>query len=300
MGFWMASTLGGTPIMREQQYKTPEGMVDIPYFWVFDGRPLNNGTSPFNNVINLTDANFYLRSVVGLATVAGNWRYWNPSESAAMGLGADHGAGTALVLPVTTNRWTVVPEKFFPVQSQIRFDLQNVAKAVNEDNNEISFIGWQGIKRVAKGQWDWSIYQSDYEYYEHPYSYELDVTINFFLDTGGAPRRFSIPVTEYDFELQKVAITRTDTLGNQSLGPDPFLVQLFDPTGYRAFASQPHPARWLNYFEVAGHWSPVFPVPTVVYPFGSNIEFELTSLLDAAGGNQTYQFSFQGVRRVPC
>lgn len=297
--------------MREQHYKTPEGMVDIPYFWVFDGRPLTNGTSPQNNIINITDADFYLRSVVGLTTVASRWLYYNASESQAMGLGVEHSAGGLPTFPVSFNRWTVAPEKFFPLQSAIRFDLQNVAKAVNEDGNQISFIGWQGIKRVAKGQWDWGIYQSDYEYYEHPYSYELDVTIDFFFDAGAAPRRFSIPVTEYDFELQKIGVhaipaeDRGDGNGNggpppQSLGPDPFLFLLFDPTGYRALASQPHPARWVNYWETALNFQSVFPVPTYVYPFGSNIEFELTSLLNAAGGNQSYQFSFQGVRRVPC
>jgi hypothetical protein len=293
-------------------------MVDIPYFWVFDGRGLEDGSSPQNNFINLTDADFYLRSVVGLATVAGNWRYYNPSESAAMGLGSQHGVGTSLVLPVTSQRWTVVPEKYFPVQSQIRFDLQNVLKALNEDDNPISFIGFQGVKRVAKGQWDWGVYQSDYEYYEHPYSYELLVTVDFFLDAGAAPRKFTIPITEYDFELQKICVHGADALvrgdgdgdggngngnGNpppQSLGPDPFLILLYDPTGYRGFASQPHPARWLNYFENTGNFFSVFPVPTCVYPFGSNIEFDLTSLLNAAGGSQSYQFSFQGVRRVPC
>jgi hypothetical protein len=296
--------------MREQHYKTPEGMVDIPYFWVFDGRSLTNGTSPSGNIINITDADFYLRSVVGMATVASRWLYYNPSESQAMGLGVEHGAGGTPLLVNANNRWTVVPEKFFPVQSMIRFDLQNVVKAVNEDGNEISFIGWQGIKRVPKGQWDWGIYQSDYVYYEHPYSYELDVTINFFFDAGAAPRRFSIPITEYDFELQKICVHAIPVVeedggnGNgglpQSLGLDPFLFLLFDPTGYRALASQPHPARWVNYFENTLNFQSVFPVPTYVYPFGSNIEFELTSLLNAAGGNQSYQFSFQGVRRVPC
>lgn len=294
--------------MIEQHYKTPEGFVDYPFIWVFDARSLVNGTSPQNLIIPVKDADFYLRSAVGMATVASRWNYFNPSREPAIGQGVRSASALSDNLLTTSNRYTVVPEKFYPVDTEIRFDLQNVAKAVNEDDQEISFLGFQGVKRLAAGAWKFNPaqYRSDYRYYEKPWSYEVEVGINFFVDQGAAPRKFTRTIEEFDFELQKICIHRRDVEAEGgggpvgSLGVDPFLMLMWDPTGYDKLSSDFCPARWYNFFETTGNFFSVMPVPTMIYPIGSQISFELLSLLVAAGGTQTYQFSFQGVQRIPC
>lgn len=285
--------------MREQQYKTPEGKVDIPFFYVFDPRSLTPGTSPAGLVVPIREHDFLLRSVVGTSTAATSWLYYNPSDSPAMGSGDVLTSGFAAAPIRTSPRYTVVPEKFFPANSQIKFDLATVALAANADGNDIALIGFQGVKRAGKGQFGWSTYQTPYQYYESPYSYQITIDINFFLSQGAGPRSFVVPITDFDFELQMVAIQETTAGVIGPLPADPFYITLFDPSGYNALSNLPISPRWLNYFQ-GGNFFSCFPAPTLVYPVDSAIRFDIDSLINAVGGARSFQLSFQGVQRKPC
>lgn len=286
--------------MIEQRYRTPEGKVDTPFIYVYDGRGLTPGSSPNGLVVPIQEHDFLLRSVMGMNTVATNWVYYHPSQAPAFGTGdlAVTG-GVAAAQQATTPRYTVVPEKFYPANSEIKFDLGTVALAANGDGNAVSFIGWQGVKRQGAGQDEWTRYQTQYPYYEAPYTYRLNVAVNFFANAGAAPRQFAVEISDGDFELQYIGICEVTDGSEAALGADPFLVDLKDPSGYQSLSSAPMPARWLNYFQ-AGNWFSVFPVPALVYPVKGAIKFELTSLLNAAGGTRDFQFVFGGVERRPC
>lgn len=285
--------------MREQLYKTPEGKVDIPFIYVFDPRALTNGTSPAGLVVPIREHDFLLRSVVGVSTAATDWLYYNPSDSPAMGSGDVATSGFAASPIATSPRFTVVPEKFFPANSQIKFDLGTVALALNADDVEIGLIGFQGVKRAGEGQWGWAKYQTPYQYYERPYSYQITVDVNFFASAGAGPRSFVVPVTDADFELQMVAIQEVTSGAIQALPADPFWITLFDPSGYNALSNLPISPRWLNYFQ-GGNFFSCFPAPTMVYPVNSEIKFDIQSLINAGGGARQFQLSFQGVQREPC
>lgn len=285
--------------MIEQHYKTPEGKVDAPFIYVFNANSLALGSSPRGLVVPIQENDFLLRSVVGINTAAQDWAYYNPSDSPAMGSGDVATSGVAAALIATSPRYTVVPEKFYPANSQIKFDLGTVAPLANGDGNDIALIGFQGVKRLGQGQDGWTTYKTGYEYYEAPFSYEITVAINFFLSAGAAPRSFEVPITDNDFELQKIAICETTTGGEAALPADPFWIDLKDPSGYQSLSTAPMSPRWLNYFQ-GGNFFSCFPVPALVYPVNGRIKFDVTSLLNAAGGTRNFQISFQGVERRPC
>ena len=281
--------------MIQQQYQVPEGSVDQPFFYVFDGTGLTDATSPPNQIVRIQTEDFLLRSVVGMDSVAGSWRYYNASDSEAMSN-----------LTNSNVRWPVGPEKSFPAHSQIKFDLGVVARATNADGNFISRIGWQGVKRFGKGQTGWTDYQTEYQYYESPWEYPIDINVNFFADSGAAPRRFDVQIENYDFELNRIAISETTGGGSAVLPADPFLVELFDASGYNVLSADavtggpaPMSPRWINWKQGGGFHSS-FPTPTLVYPIRSTIRFDITSLINAAGGARTFQFVFGGVSRRPC
>lgn len=282
--------------MIKQLYIPPEGQIDIPFIYVFDARAILDTALPRNgNIVRVLSEDFILRSVVGMSTVGGAWRYYNASNEEAMSNLAN-----------TNIRWPVVVEKFYPAHSQIRFDLSTIAKVNNADGNPVSLIGFQGAKRVSVGQFGFSDYRTDYEYWEAPYTYLQDVTIDFFADGGAAARRFNVEITDGDFELQLIAISETTGGPGVALPVDPFLIELFDPSNYNSLSadavtgiSAPMSPRWLNSQQGQNFFS-IFPVPTLVYPIRSIIRFDITSLIDTAGGTRTFQFAFHGVTRRPC
>lgn len=282
--------------MLEQLYKTPEGFLDIPFIYVYDARGLTDGSSLSNLSLPLEDNDFFLRSIVGVSSCLsnnGNWSYYNESRSDAQ------------ALPIRrANRYTVAPEKRFPGLSQFRFDLYDVLRSANPDGNLQSFIGFQGIRRAPLDTSRYYKRETPYPYYEKVYSYVEAIEIDFFVDQGAAPRRFEIPIEDNDFELQTIQVARLD--GTQFIplaDNDPFLIQLYDASGYYRLSNLPVPVRWVNYFQgstPATRYFSVFPCPTIVYPIEGLIRFDITSLLDSGGGSQTFQFQFNGIRRIDC
>lgn len=273
-------------MMIEQLYQTPEGFIDVPFVYVFDGRELTDGTDPENLAVALQDNDFFLRSVAGMDTVAGTWLYEDASQREAM---------SALI--ATTPRYTVVPEKVYPGQGQIRFRLGTVAKAANVSGNFVSFIGFQGVRRAPKDNAPYLLHETPYDYWEKDYAYRLSMDLDFYADGGSGSRQFEVDVQNYDFELNAVYVRRTDT--DAALGADTFLVVMYDASGYYKLSNRAFPVRWLNYSQGSNYFS-VFPVPPIVYPNTGVIRFDVETLLDQADGPHTYEFVFKGKSRIPC
>jgi hypothetical protein len=278
--------------MLEQLYRPPDGFLDIPFVYAFDARGLVDGNNYQNLSLALEDNDFFLRSIVGVAQCVaptGTWLYFNESRSEAQSS------------PIRrTTRYTIAPEKWFPGLGQIRFDLNDVLRSTNVDGNLQSFIGFQGIRRSPVETTTFYKRETPYPYYEKWYSYQLQVDVDFFADQGAAPKRFEIDVDNNDFELQTISVSHL--VGTEFVpltNSDPFLIQLYDASGYYRLSSLPIPVRWLNYFQGGGFYS-AFPCPTLVYPLEGLIRFDLTSLLDSGGGSQTFRFDFNGIRRIDC
>jgi len=268
--------------MNEQMKSTPEGFTDIPFIYVFDGRSLTPGADVNNLIVSIQEDDFVLRSIAGMSTIADKWKYYDQAQMRVIS-----------EFFATSNRWTVVPERMYQGNSQIKFDLQTVNLAANADGNDIAFAGFVGAKRVPNGKYAWVGYESDYPHWERQFTYRIPITLDFFV--GDASRQFSMEITDGDFELQTISIVRSDTPGD--LIADPFRITMFDPSGYNALSDKPCSPRWLNWIQ-GNNWSSAFPAPTLVYPINSLIKFEIDSLLNA--GTQTFDITVTGVERMPC
>lgn len=277
----------------EEQYKTPPGAVDYPYIYIFDCTGLTDGnTYQFLTQAMPGDSDFILRRIVGFRTVLGSpvtgkFLYRNASQSQCM---------SAPVLPNSATR-QVLPEKFYPRNAQILFDLYGVTRAftacAGSPNIYTSQLGFQGLRRYQTGS-GIPTGVTPYPYREAKWQLGLTFTLSTF--AGSDPVSFVQPINNYDVEVQRISITYSN--GNPVTTED-FLIQLYDPNQHQFF-SQACLMGFIN--NAQSQWRirrSVFPVPTVVYPVGSAIRFDITSLLCGLGGNQSYQIVFDGIQRLP-
>ena len=276
---------------RVEGYKVPPGYLDFPFVYVYDGRALTDGNTYYDIALPMQgDSDFILRRITGIQTLVsttGQFRFRGANGAYAMSNPVLAGA----------NSRTVLPERVYPYNTAIRFDLLSVARqsvACSGDTIFTAFLAFQGVKRfiatpgVPTGK-------SAYQYREYKWGFPIDLTLAVF--NGADPVRFIVPINDYDFELQRIAITYAD--GTAVTSPD-FGVTLFDPNRH-AFSNLPLNVDFINnaFVRFASQKS-VFPVPSILYPTGSQIVFDVSSYLCETGGDQDYQILFDGLQRLPC
>jgi hypothetical protein len=298
-------------ILMEEPYRTPLGSLDVPFVYVFDATGIADGQAQVLNLAKPTqgDSDFILRRIVGINNCVagapnGKFNYRNASMSLA-----NSGQSTGVV---AAPNWVVLPEKMYSKNTQISFDLFNTLRNVRANcgisggsPNDIftSYIGFFGVKRFT-GQV--RTLNTPYKYREQKYAYAYDLTINWpaFVGTNLNPdraHRFSQPINNWDFELQRVAFC---TQGSTALlGDDQFSITLYD-ANKNAMSDLPLNQSYVNNSQVgttlSAPYSGIFPVPTVVYPAGSEIQFDITSNLCPNELPISYQILFDGIWRVGC
>ena len=91
----------------------PPGHYDLPFFYVFDGRDLTDGIDAENLSVQIeADSDFLLRAVYGLDLLI-------PTGSSQF-RHADHSNWFSGPLTSATLIYTCVPEKSYPLSSQMR------------------------------------------------------------------------------------------------------------------------------------------------------------------------------------
>lgn len=294
----------------EAAYYTPAGCYDLPFVYVYDASQLSltNGTNVLNQSINIDyDSDFILRAILGANNIvdsaAGGIRLYNYTESAAM---------DGFVSPFS-NQYAIAPEKPYPRSSRIKFDLQSVNQAVIAcaTNINLAQLAFQGVKRYRPGESGYAsgnpalpVIADPSKYILKPYTYPFQLNLNWFHWTNAAagipdiPRRFSIDIQDYDFELHYITVTNLVT--GARLTTDLFSMLLYDPSGFRPLATAPLPqSYWNNNRNEYGN--PVFPVPPLVYPVWQRLAFDITSNVCNTDASAPYGFQicFCGCRRIP-
>jgi hypothetical protein len=294
------------PRLIEEPYHIPKGAQDFPFCYLFDASGLTDGSITQNIVIQLQgDSTFILRRIAGVnlcvasAASGGRWNYRNASQSYALG---NPSTGC-----VAYKNWTVVPEKKYGPNDQIAFDLYDVLRTsavATEGTIYQSFIGFFGVKRFAEGM-GYATAITRYPYREFPQIYTFPLTINWGHFTAAGllqgPRTFWLQMDNYDFELLGISITAQGSAGALST-PD-FAITLYNPSKF-AFSNLPVLQMFYNRGKPTSATQPPYngtgPVPSIVYPAGSQIQFDITSLLANAALPVTYNIDFQGIWRLPC
>jgi len=281
-------------------YRTPPGKVDVPYAYIFDATGLTDGTS--YNTLSLpidNDSDFILRNISGASLVAASFRPYYASRLQMF---------QNLVRSVAN--WPVLPEAFYPRNSQILFDLGPVARAFNvsggEPNIYTSYLAFQGVRRYDVNQFPQ--YNTPYDYRELPRNY------TFILRPGAgwtdavngiktAPIQSNQPLLEGDFELMGIGVVDLTTYLPPTFNA--FQLRLYDGTGLNRMSD---PGFNLFYWSqlapqveaapAANAWyRPFYPAPTLVYPEAGGIKFEIQSALPFADAANAYQLNFYGVHR---
>ena len=285
---------------------TPPGMGDTFFQYVFDaqGQGLVDGTIRNQLGVQVDDGDFILRYWTGLPTIADRLQIYDwlgrRFASEAMFLGAASLAGYGQMV--------VLPEVKYPHGGNIRFDLTNITQALAAPASalEASQLVFSGVRRRDSDISDPA--PSNYKYYEKRFSYPFTLSINNYGIVGADIQpsvQYTIPVTEYDFELRRVELSLQST-GQASQ----FKILLYNQD-WRQVSSLPVLSNLFCHlnptiqtggepFQSAGELG-FWPSPPLLYRVNSVIRFDIFSLLVAPTVlPQTFQLTFDGVRRIPC
>ncbi len=285
-------------------YVVPAGFGDTFFVYAFDADGLTNGQDVYNKRVRIDDGSFVLRQWSGLDTVASaiqiRNRIQNPFNAGARGANySQYRTGVPLV-----------PEEWYPEDGYIGFDLFNVNKTVIgvDGGNTIfaSQLAFAGVRRregVASDPME-----SRYKYYEKPYSYRFDLTINQFASVGGItqqPDFHSFQITDgYDFVLQRIRVVQTPTPGTESVTPT-FKMLLYNGNKEQISNLPLLSTRLINFTATiaggAANPANYFPTPGIMYRANSAVQFYITSLiLPPTALPVNYDLEFMGMRRYPC
>lgn len=290
----------------EEPYWTPDGTLDFPFTYVYDASALTDAVNFQNIAVQLQgDSAFVLRRIMGVPLCVdtpangGRFNFRNANGSYAAG-----NPSSGIILP---NVFPIVPEKLYRVNDQIAIDLYKVLRdhtTCSEGTIYNSQIAFTGVKRFGKGS-GYPKQVTPYRYREFPFSYTFPLTINWaHFDVNGnaqPSQRFNVQMDNWDFELMRVTISEQGETG--ALAGNDFRIMLYDPN-LHAFSTAPLNQGFVNGARIspalAGAYQATFPTPTVLYPAGSAITFDITSMLCASALPETYDIVFQGVRRINC
>lgn len=279
--------------------------MDRPFIYVYDADALVDGAN-YNDLFVplLVDSEFRLRRIAGRPEVSAGLIQVRGDQRRQLFSAPAH----------ITHDQAVVPELVYTPYSGIGLDLTNVLRANNPTTGlpcYFSQLAFQGVRRfpdVHPGP------GTAYRYYEKPYTQSMDIIVTWpgrllpALTVVAPGRQFSVPVQDYDFVLYFV--TLTEQRWNQPLGV-PGAIQPSNQSVklmlYDADGNQIMSAPVCDFFLNAGamNYSSLFPAPPLLYPAGSQILFDVHSLLPDGGfAGQTVpcnlEIAFCGVRRMPC
>lgn len=311
--------------MESYQYMTPPGFGDTFYAYTFNGNALGNGNSPSSLRTQITNGDFILRAWAGLETVADKIQLYDHIYNAFGSLPVAWGKSAKFfnVNKPMSNGIPVLPEKWYPDFGKIVFDLVNTSPySTGTDNaaNNVyqSQLAFYGVRRRKGVQSDPQ--GSDYAFTERPRSYQATLTLNSYQQVSNvatAPVLLQTLITDYDFELRRIFVSRKDSAGantgkwRSAAGwPSTFSANIYSGNQERIFSNPLYSALFVasTPLPVGGAFnSPIplnsFPAPGIMFRVNSNINMEIFSGLCQSVTADTVPvnlaINFDGVERIP-
>jgi hypothetical protein len=278
-------------------YQTPQGCHDVPFIYLFDATSLTNGLDYVNQLaIKMdSDSKFILRRIAGAQSVGQFFTYrnasssyvWKPPISVLGPTGGLSNQGDIGVLP----------EKIYPENGQIRFDVLKVAKAVaaSGGTDYLSYIAFQGAKRYP-----YDVVEAPCPYRLRSYEYVLHIPAVTW--TRGQYARFSIKVDHgYDFELDSITQENATNIPNTRTGI--FNYMLYDPNRFQLMSLPVPDGLIVDQINgiLATDPAPmpgVFPCPAMLYPRLTHITLDLYATQSTPNGD-CWEIVFRGMERIP-
>jgi hypothetical protein len=280
----MVSGNGST--MSAYSYTTPVGYGDIWYAYVYDaGSALTNGSSYSQLEIPVDNYDFIARHWAGWDSVIDT-----PANGGLIqaydGINRAY-ANVPMALGGFKQGQVILPEKMYRVNSAIRFDLAQVLKAANAGTFASQLV-WTGVRRIPGWGSDPAPSPFNFKLVRQYYPFTLVVQ-----QAPVAAANYSIPITDYDFQLERVELTPYSN-------PSKFSITLQDNNKINR-SNLPINCNRFFHLNPNGSGGEVNfkPAPPILYKVNSSINFSILSRI-GAGGPLTFQLLFVGSRRIPC
>lgn len=283
-------------------YDPPPGYGDTFFVYGYNGgTQLTNGQSYYNLMVDIQDGDFVNRFWNGAQTIAAGIQIYDSLIRKTSDNFLNYGS-----FPPTGE--LVLPERMYPVNNAIRFDLQTVAKTLVGVDGALSIYASQlaffGVRRRALHYSDPE--KSTYNYYEKKFELGQDnsntgtytLVINNYASTNGILNPAQVvqfPIRDFDFELRRMELAPYVT-------PSNFAVTLYDNYGNPTsnipilcnsiFHQNPNGSSGELNFQ---------PSPPILYKVGSLLKLDIWSLLVSPTAlPATFRILLHGVRRIPC
>lgn len=296
---------GGLPGLYD--YAIPPGYGDTFFMYAFDGDVFTAGQSYFSQRIQFRDGAFIVRSWNGQDTVnQGNIQLYDRYKYYWF-------APPGVNLSSFRSGMMVLPERYYPENSFLQFDIINAQPIIAGVDGALTVYASQlifsGVRRRPGVVSDPD--PSPYPYREIPFMYPVSVIINNYASTGGVLNpyvQYLIPINDYDFELRRIEAPFLSQSAGGAITADQFKMTLYDNEAYQLSNVPILGSRMLNFNDgsilgsngLSGEYNFV-PCPPLLYKIGSNIRFDIWSLLfNPTVLPQTFVLNFYGVRRIPC
>jgi len=337
-------------------YTTPPGFRDTPFIYVYDPWPLvdaswtdtgdfvSTGKAFQNlNLATLYGEQFILRRVNPSFMTIGPVAVTDPPGGFRMrdARNRDRFSGPRPLIAtdlsflgnVMNCSLPILPEMLYPVRGQINFDLFGVGLARNYTGVNavpLSQLLFQGVRRFPYGAPDNRLLAAGWE--QRPYCYPIDINIDWLYWSGGIPAngqnppvRFTIPISDWDFELLEIRTIRDGTSAVEG-GTDSECAQIVlydwaqvalmsapvnlhainsaDNSGLTDLAGSIYADGYIDQTApgggIGGTAGAGALCPPLLYPNRSSIIFDLWSMLDVNGpASHTITIQFVGRRRWP-
>ena len=195
--------------MEQYDYQAPPGYGDTFFVYAFDSNVLPllvSGQNYYNQRVGIADGDFVLRW----------WRGTDLYANIAQGIQIRDRLQTPFfsdnltTFPSTPNLmgqymatgWPVCPEKWYPDQGYIGFDLLSALPNATPNTSGIGQLAFYGVRR-RKG------FRSDPQIYTMPsYMKEYQIQTTFTLPVGWSSASggylVTVPIQDYDFEMRRV------------------------------------------------------------------------------------------------
>lgn len=291
-----------TPTPQDPQaYVTPPGYGDTFYIYAFDGDGLTAGVPALNQRIPILDGDFIVRQFSGLDTMSSGIQIRDRLQNPYFGALFAQLGGFSSGVPV-------IPEKWYPEDGYIGFDLNTVTKktigvegGVTTFASQICFFGVRRRKGVQSDPMA-SNYPGGKDWYSKPYALQFSLAITNAATVGGVlqgPTLQTVFVPDYDFMLMGIrAVNTSGTLED----PTPsFKILLYNGNKEQVSNIPIISQRLVTFAPGQAPERNYWPTPPILYRANSTIQFATSSLLlPPTVFPQNFDMQFIGVRRYPC
>lgn len=272
--------------MAQYEYLTPAGYGDLFYQY---------GYTPPSTLANASTVTGLQLPVDNYDFIARHWAGWETiiDTPANGGLVQAYDsihrnyASQPLEFGSFPQGQVILPEKLYPVNSLISFDLYKVLKATNSETAASQLV-WSGVRRYPGSASDPAPSPFNFKRKRQYYPYNLTVQ-----QAPVASAFYQIQITDFDFELERIELTPFSS-------PSKFAITLYDSNKVARSNVPIHCLRFCHSDPAQSNGElSFFPAPPILYKVNSAINFTIDSLI-GAGGALTFRLNFVGSRRIPC